>query len=240
MAVVPPPLPPIAAADEPAPAPLWRELVDGTAGWGVRLLVTLALAAAMGGMVPILAYFLAALNRDWRYSYSGNSVYPRDELLVFLAVVAAGGFLAASAWLWSRTGRRRAVFMPVVLTIAVAFVTVVLAVVADDNLRGASELVVGGLIALGGASLILIWVQAFRRRGPRWRPLRDRGDGLPDVRCPSCNYRMVGLTESRCPECGTAYTLDELIARQGFAPVSPKPPAPPDVAANVHAALESA
>ncbi len=240
MTDVPPPLPPIAPADQTAPPPpLWRELVDGTTGWGVRLLVNFALAAAMGGMVPILAYFLAALNRDWRYSYSGNSVYPRDELLVFLATVAAGGFLAASAWLWSRTGRRRAVFMPVVLTIAVAFVTVVLAVVADDNLRGASELVVGGLIALGGASLIVIWLQTFRRRGPRWRPLRDRQDGLPDVRCPYCNYRMVGLTESRCPECGTAYTLDELIARQGFAPGPSKPPAAPD-GGSVHPALKSA
>jgi hypothetical protein len=31
---------------------------------------------------------------------------------------------------------------------------------------------------------------------------------------------MVGLTESRCPECGAAYTLDELIAKQGFGPVN--------------------
>jgi hypothetical protein len=196
-------------------------LVDGTAGWGVRLLVNLALAAAMGGAVPLLAYFLAAANRDWSYPYSAPYVYPRDELIGFLAAVAAGGFLAASAWLWSRSGRRRAVFVPVVLTIAVALVTVVLCVIADDNLRGSSELVVGGVIALAGASLILIWLQAFRRRGPRWRPLHDRQDGLADVRCPSCNYRMVGLTESRCPECGTAYTLDELIARQGFGPVTP-------------------
>ena len=222
-----PPSPPTNAGDT-APPSLWSELVDGSAGWGVRLLVNLALAAAMGGLVPILAYFLAAVNRDWSYSYSARSVYPRDELIGFLAAVAAGGLLAASAWLWSRSGRRRAVFLPVVLTIAVALVTVVLCVIADDNLRGSSELVVGGLIALAGASLILIWLQAFRRRGPRGRPLRDRHDGLADVRCPSCNYRMVGLTESRCPECGTAYTLDELITRQGFAPTpqSPKQDAP--------------
>jgi rRNA maturation protein Nop10 len=38
---------------------------------------------------------------------------------------------------------------------------------------------------------------------------------------------MVGLTESRCPECGTVYTLDELIARQGFAAVPPAPPVAP-------------
>ena len=119
--------------------------------------------------------------------------------------------------------------MPVVLTIAVAFVTVALAIVADDNLRGASELVVGGLIAARGALLIVIWLQAFRRRAPPRRPLRDRQDGLPDVRCcPSCNYRMVGLTESRCPECGTVYTLDELIGAEGFAPVASKLPVSPD------------
>ena len=205
-----------------APPPLWRELADGTAGWGVRLLVNLALAAAMGGLVPILAYFLAALNRDWN-RYSPGGVFPRDELIGFLAAVAGGGFLAASAWLWSRTGRRRAVLKPVVLTIGVSAATIAGGILAEDNLRGDQELVVLGLVALGGAALILIWVEAFRRRGPRWRALHNRQDGLPDVRCPTCGYRMVGLTESRCPECGTGYTLDELLAKQGFAPVAQAP-----------------
>ena len=40
----------------------------------------------------------------------------------------------------------------------------------------------------------------------------DHLDDEPLVRCPACDYRMVGLTESRCPECGAQYTLSELLA----------------------------
>jgi hypothetical protein len=97
----------------------------------------------------------------------------------------------------------------------------------EENLPGDSELVVMGLVLLAGAGILLIWVQAFRRRGPRWRALHNPQDGLPDVRCPSCGYRMVGLTESRCPECGTTYTLDELLARQEFGPAQAPAPTQP-------------
>ena len=225
------PLPPIPGgppATPPAAPSLWRDLASGSTGWGVRVLATFALAAALGGLVPILAYFLAALNRDWnRFAYA-NAVSPRDELVGVLLFLAVAGFLAAAAWLWSRSGRRRAVLAPVVLSIAVITTTAALGVWAEANLRGDSELVVGGLVALGGSALVVIWLHAHRRHGPKWRALRDPQDGLPDVRCPACDYRMVGLTESRCPECGAAYTLDELIAGQGFGPAGDA--APPSAA----------
>lgn len=217
--VNPPPIPP--PADDrlpPEPATLWRELADGSAGWGVRVVVTLAIGAALAGLVPILAYFIAAtapaFNRGRSYG-----IYPDDGLVGFLAAMAAGGFLAACAWLWSRSGKRRHVVAPVVLTIGIAAATFVLGVVAEENLPGDGEIVVVGLVLLAASAVILVWLNAYRRRGPHWRALRDPQDGLPDVRCPACNYRMVGLAESRCPECGTAYTLDELIAKQGFGPV---------------------
>ena len=226
---LPPPPPPVPAraaspvseqASQPDPSAesLWRALSVGTASPGVRAAVNLALAAGLGGLVPILAYCLAAMNSRWNRN-SGFAVYPRDELLGFIAAIASGAFLAGTAWIWSRSGRRRAVLTPVVLTIAALMATILLGVLADENLPGDSELVVGGLVALGGAAVILIWVRAYCRRGPTWRALNNRQDGLPDVRCPACDYRMVGLTESRCPECGAAYTLDELIAKQGFGPV---------------------
>lgn len=231
MTAVTPPLPPIPSGpNKPAAPPsLWRDLASGSAGWGVRLLANLAVAAALGGLVPILAYFLAALNRDWNRYASTSAVSPHDEVVAFLLVVAAAAFLAATAWLWSRSGRRRALLTPVVLSIGVIAATISLGVMAEANLRGDSEMVVGGIIALGGAGLIVIWLDAHRRRGPKWRALHNQQDGLPDVRCPACDYRMVGLTESRCPECGTEYTLDELIAKQGFAP---DPDAKPQAAEN--------
>lgn len=217
------------SSDSPAPPPLWRELADGTASFAVRAFVTFALAVALTGLVPILAYFLAASVPAWS-RFPNNGVYPTDELIAFLAVLAGGAFLAASAWLWTRSGRRQTVMVPVFQTIGVAAAAVVLGLIADDSLPGESEMVVGGLTLLAISALILIWLRAFRRRGPHWRPLRDPQDGLPDVRCPACGYRMVGLTESRCPECGVTYTLDELIAKQGFAPQPPSaPPTPPPI-----------
>jgi hypothetical protein len=213
---------------------LWRELADGSASSAVRAFVTFALAVALTGLVPIVAYFLAASVPAWnRYSVPG--VYPADELVAALAVLAGGALLAASAWLWTRSGRRRPVLAPIFQTIGVAAAAVVLGLAAAESLPGDNEMVVNGLILLAVAALILIWLRVVRR-GPHWRPLRDPQDGLPDVRCPACGYRMVGLTESRCPECGVTYTLDELIAKQGFAPPPPSaastpPPIPPAAAA---------
>jgi hypothetical protein len=232
----PPPPPPGEHPAAPPQPPLWRELADGAAPWGLRLAVTVALGVALAGLVPILAYFLAATNPAWNRGSAG--VYPEDGLIGFLVAMAAGGYLAACAWLWTRTGRRRAIVGPVVITIAIAAATFTLGVLVDENLSGDQEMVIIGLVLLASAGVMLVWLSALRRRGPRWRALRDRQDGLPDVRCPTCDYRMVGLTESRCPECGTTYTLDELIARQGFAPPAPAPPAqhgPPP-----HPALRSA
>ena len=221
MSDMPPPLPTSAPTPVPqdtaAPPSLWRELSSGSAGWGVRLLVNLMLAIALTGIVPILAYFIAAVDRGW--SRFNGGVYPTDDLIGFLAVLAGGALLAATGWIWTRTqGRRRAVVMPIFLTVGIVTGTIVLGIVAEGNLRGEAEFVIFGMVFLAAASIILIWLEAYRRRGPKWRALHNQQDGLPDVRCPACDYRMVGLTESRCPECGASYTLDELIARQGFGP----------------------
>lgn len=224
----PPPAPPPRTSpfppDIPAPPrrPLWRELADGSTGWVVRLLVTLALGAALAGASLIVAFGLAAVVPSWNryYGWSPNPsvdyIYPDDELVGWLLALASIAFLGASVWIWSRPSRNRAVWRPMIWTVGIVALAVLLSVWADDQLRGDTELVVAGVLMLAGAALLVVWTAAARdlRRG---RPLRNEQDGLPDVRCPSCDYRMVGLRESRCPECGTAYTLDELLAKQAFA-----------------------
>jgi hypothetical protein len=207
--VTPPPSPPS--------TPLWRELVDGSAGWVVRLVATVAMGLVLAGLVPILAYFLAMWNPYWNRGNGSVYVRPEDGLIAFLTAMAAGGFLAASWWLWNRGPRRRTVVAPVVITIGIVAATITLGVLVDETLPGDGELVILGILFLAAAAIVLVWLNTLRHRSPRRRALRDQQDGLPDVRCPNCDYRMVGLTESRCPECGTTYTLDELIARQGFA-----------------------
>ena len=206
---------------------LWKELADGSTGVGVRLAVTVVLAAVSTAAALLGGYFLAALNPGWDYAGGAYGVRPSDELMVTVSVVAGAGFLAAAGWLWSRGRANRAVIYATVLSFAIIGVTVGLGVVAESALQGGEELVIAGVIFLGLAALVLTWIIALRYRGPWGRPARNAQDGLLDVLCPGCGYRMVGLRESRCPECGADYTLDELLARQRFAPVPPAIPPPP-------------
>lgn len=203
----PPPIP----GGEPS---FWRELADGTAGPVVRGMVTFSLAIVLTGMVALSAYFLAAMVPAWgRNSVYG--VYPTDELVAALAVVASGVFIAASAWLWSRKGRWRGIVSPTIYTVFIVVVTTILCFLVDKTLRGDKDFLFSGLIMLGAAAILLVWVMRLHRLW-RGRPVHNSADGLANVHCPNCNYRMVGLHESRCPECGTQYTLDELLGKQNF------------------------
>jgi hypothetical protein len=226
-------------ADDAGEPSLWQDLIQGRAGVGVRIVLALIALAVYVGLAMIGSYFFAALVPRWGRSYytgynSGRYVRPKDELIAVLVAMAGVAWIATLLWLFLQAARRRGAFSPLLKTLGVIGLTVLLSVLAGDSLRGDSELVIAGIICLGVALITLMWLQAVRR-GNRGRPLRNRQDQLPDLRCPECGYRMVGLTESRCPECGTGYTLDELVAKQGFArpsasagsTVPPPPPPPP-------------
>jgi hypothetical protein len=211
---------------------LLKELARGSVGGWARAAITLALAATAAGAALLGGFFLAALNPDWDAYRGGFGIHPRDELMVTVSILAGVAFLVAAGWIWSRGRANRAVIYAAILSVAIVGATIGLCVVADSAVRGAAELVIAGVIFFGAAVLILTWVVALRRSGPRGRASRNAEDGLLDVLCPACGYRMVGLRESRCPECGAEYTLDELLTRQRFAPaaaVGPTlpPPVPP-------------
>src|SRR5688500_16571583 len=87
----------------------WRELADGTAGPVARIVINFVLAVALTGLCPILAYLLALMVPAWGNRY-GSGVYPTDELLAGVIVVAAGAFIIATVWLWS--GRWRTIVRP--------------------------------------------------------------------------------------------------------------------------------
>jgi hypothetical protein len=84
----------------------------------------------------------------------------------------------------------------------------------DELFRGSSEFLIAGVLCLAGGVLVLMWLSLYRRYATG-RSLVDE-HGVIDLRCPECQYRMVGLKEARCPECGREYTLDELVGRQNF------------------------
>lgn len=194
---------------------LWKDLADGSAGKGVRAVVTLALAVLITGFCLIGTYALAAVVPGWDESY-GWGVHPRDELLVAVLTFGAILFLASAAWVWWREARFRVLCVPTLVTAGIVVVTVPLCVVIDRALSGDDELVVGGLVLLGIAAVLVVWLRVWNMHF-RPRDVRSAEDGLVDVRCPACGYRMVGLRESRCPECGAEYTLDQLLAARGFA-----------------------
>jgi hypothetical protein len=208
----------------PPRAPLAKELSDGTAHVGVKIVLTIVLAAIGVAGALIGGFMLAALNPTWDRYRTGTGVHPTDELMLGTSVLAGVAFLAAVAWLWSRGRYNRAVIYATVLSVAIIGATIALGVLADSALSGDSEFVIAGIVFLGFAGLLLMWLFAIRRRGPQGRPPRNAQDGMLDVLCPACGYRMVGLRESRCPECGAQYTLDELLSRQRFYAVRAQPP----------------
>lgn len=227
--------------DESTLASLWQDLSTGKAGWPVKIVVSLLLAAALAGMGMICSYALAVVTPEWNRSWGNGVVYPDEGLIAVVMGLAAVLYVLALAWVWSRGRQNRALVYAVILSILTIAVTIILGIMAEESIRGASELIIGGIVCLGFATLLLIWLNAVRKyRGHR--PRRLAADGLLDVRCPECGYRMVGLHESRCPECGTSYTLDELLSKQSFsrqAPPGPLFPPPLFSAPPARAAAES-
>jgi ribosomal protein L37E len=224
--------------DETPQPSLYRDLAEGRAGIWVRILVALALAVFLTGAGLVLSYWLAAMVPYWNraYYYQTNfggyrGVYPREELIAMVMLLAGAVWLAAVMWLFFKHSKRRGLLRPTIYSVSIVAATVFLGILADDSLRGDSEYVIGGLALIAGGWVVLIWVQGIRRMSAG-RPLLHSQDKHADVRCPECGYRMVGLYESRCPECGTGYTLDELVARQNFVKqevrttTAPPPPVP--------------
>ena len=215
---IPLPTPPPPAGEE-SPS-LWRGIADGSAGPGVRAGVSVALAPLLAGVAFFGSYVVAGWAPRWARSWNGM-FYPSDEIVGAMLVLAAAGYVACLCWLWTRGQRRMNEFWKAgMLTAALTLLTTIVGLFVEESrmFRGAEEVLIAGVVCVGGAAAILVWVQAAHRFARR-RPLHNTQDGALDLRCPSCGYRMVGLHESRCPECGTAYTLDELLARQHFATV---------------------
>jgi hypothetical protein len=199
------------------PPPLWRELADGSAGPVVRGVVSLALAPLLVGAALLGSFILAAWVPGFAY-HSNTRFSPTDELVGCMIALAALVYLMALIWIWTRSRFRLNGFVKAgLLTIVATAAGMLLCwiIVESSIFRASEELLVGGVVCIGIAVVILIWLQAGRQFVRR-RPMHNPTDGVIDLRCPSCGYRMVGLYESRCPECGTAYTIDELLARQEF------------------------
>jgi hypothetical protein len=210
----PPSIPPPPVDYEPPsqqPPPLWRELIDGTAGPVVRVAVCLALAPLFVGLGLVASFVLAGMLPGQMRPYG-----PNDDVVGVVLVVCTFLYLAAVAWVWTRQRRRhKTLWKAVAYTGCVIAATILIGGLIDATFRRAGEILIIAVVFLAIGAVLLIWTHAVRSY-VRYRPPTYSPDGLLDVKCPTCGYRMVGLHESRCPECGTGYTLDGLLAQQSF------------------------
>jgi hypothetical protein len=178
---------------------LVKELTDGSASVWVRLAVTAALAAVAAAGAMLGGFLLAALNPAWNSYNGGYGVRPLDELMVTVCVIAGVAFLAVAGWIWSRGRANRAVIYAMVFSVAIIGATIGLCIAADSGVRGASELVIAGVVLLGLAALILTWVIALRRSGPAGRAARNAVDGLLDVPLPGMRLPHGRLAREPLP-----------------------------------------
>ena len=191
---------------------LWRELADGSAGPAVKAFVSVALAPLCTGLALVACFALAGIVPSWSRRHG-----PDEELLLAMLFIGALLYVLAVAWIWTRRNRRTLgpLWRAGLQTVLIGVATLVIGVALEAHYGSPAEILIVAAVFLGIAGVVLVWVQGARRFA-RPQSLTNRADGVLDIRCPACHYRMVGLHESRCPECGTAYTLDELLGRQDF------------------------
>ena len=211
---------PVARPDES----LIHALRVGSAGVGIRLLASVAGALMTLAFTSALAFTLGAffppdwLNTRWQ---RGIFISPVAGVVAFFSGLFI--YLVLVCWIWTRKRDLQAVCLRGRMPLGVwafgacATVAVGLLVLAIcesiAGIPGESEILVFATVCAAGGLTLLMWIRLYLRTGAR--PLHDES-GVTDVRCPECQYSMVGLTHARCPECGREYTLDELMGRQNF------------------------
>ncbi len=197
---------------------LLRMLGDGTAGAPTRLMISLAAGAFLAGVACIVSYILGywfpLAYRTPVSSFGRTTSYVSDEVAAVSFLLVGFIYLGVLYWIWSRHRRMRVIWIGASLTFGITLVAILVCVVVTAWFGGDEEFLVSGILLGAGGVIVAVWTHLYHRH-ISGRALYDE-TGTLALRCPACNYSMVGLKESRCPECGREYTLDELLARQDF------------------------
>ncbi|UCD29853.1 MAG: hypothetical protein JSV03_05070 [Planctomycetota bacterium] len=192
---------------------LWREIHDGTAGAAVRVAVSLAAALFFAGLAFAMAYFISYLFPG-RSRTTPRTIYVRDETMAVAFLIAGFLYLIVLHYIWSRYQRKKAVWTGAIKTIGTWLLVIPAVIVIEEVFGGDEEILISAVVFIALTITCLIWIQVFRHL--QFGRALYANDGQLDLRCPRCDYRMVGLKESRCPECGQQYTIDQLMAKQNF------------------------
>ncbi len=183
---------------------LWRTLRSAQPALAARFAVSLALGAALAGLGLIAVWTLCIL----------AGMRPRDEHVAAGLLSGAVLWLAGLILIWAPVRGSGGLLKPAILSAAIAIAAVLLGIVLESMIRWGEEMIIAGELLLAGAIVVLVWLRAIHDLRPH-QPVVS-ASGTVNVHCPSCQYSLVGLTELRCPECGRRFTIDELIALQGY------------------------
>jgi len=196
--------------------PLLHSLRDGSAGVVTRLLVSLAGGLLLLAVASVTTYMLGYLFPPYyaRNSRSFSEVRVSEEVAAVTYLCAGLPYLALLFWIWSHQRRSRPIWLGVVMTVGIGLFALALCGLIEVVFRGDDEFLITAVMSAAGGLILLGWIRLYRRYAGG-RALFDE-NGVLDLRCPACQYRMVGLKQSRCPECGQEYTLDELVGKQDF------------------------
>jgi uncharacterized RDD family membrane protein YckC len=194
--------PPSPSIDVPQKS-LWAELADGSAGVIVRIIITIAAAFALTAASVLGAYGM---------SFGSDRRVP-DEIFLLCLSIAGIIYFGIILWIWSHQRNKRPIFSALAKTVGLWIVAIIIMILVSEVLPREEPLIFAVFCA-GMTVTLIFWVE-FYRHYARGRALYDQNGSL-DLRCPECNYMMVGLREARCPECGSEFTLDHLFLRQNF------------------------
>lgn len=165
----------------------------------IRSIISLAAACflAAAGLFATMLLTVVVNGWWWRHNWA----------LIGLSA-ASLAWLVALRLIWRPVRGRRQLVRPIFSTVAIVACCALLGALLDH------EPLIAVIVLLAISLTLYTWVSAYIR----WSRGRSvfGPDSVVDVHCPQCRYSLVGLTECRCPECGLAFTIDGLIAAQGY------------------------
>ncbi len=180
---------------------IWRPLISSR-----HPLAPVLLTAALG-LLPALGMLL-------HDCWPAARRIADDELAGGVLVVLA---LLGAIIVWIRWASVRAVRPGVatlgrgIASIVIAAAAIGAALIVDQVINADEELLMGALLSGGSGLIAWIWLKPLVKAEGRDLP---ESEGQLNLRCPHCNYSLIGLRELRCPECGQTFVLDELIRAQ--------------------------
>lgn len=201
---------------------LWQDLRTGEAGWVPRAALSLVSGVALVA-IAMLILGIASQFSTRMVTYTagiGGQTYTRQVSSVRDEHVAMAIFLALAVWailltrIWAAYRRFRKPLFALFGVLVIWGIVIPVCFGIDAAFTGDEEFLIAACVLAGIAATIL-WITWLWYESVGGKPMLDETGSL-NLKCPHCEYSLVGLSEARCPECGQAFTLDELVLKQDY------------------------